>query len=124
MIVSFLFVNLFDTAGTLFGVATRANLVEDSGDIKDLDKALKVDSSSSVFGSFLGCAPVTSYVESSAGIEAGGRTGMTAVVVGILFSPSHFPFSFGSSCSCLCNRRSFDLRCNLNVKWNGKSKLG
>ena len=85
VIVSFLFVNLFDTAGTLFGVATRANLVEESGNIKDLDKALKVDSSSSVFGSFLGCAPVTSYVESSSGIEAGGRTGMTAVVVGILF---------------------------------------
>ncbi len=85
VIVSFLFVNLFDTAGTLFGVATRANLVTETGHIKDLDKALKVDSSSSVFGSFLGCAPVTSYVESSAGIEAGGRTGITAVVVGILF---------------------------------------
>ena len=85
VIVSFLFVNLFDTAGTLFGVATRANLVQESGSIVDLDKALKVDSSSSVFGSFLGCAPVTSYVESSAGIEAGGRTGMTAVVVGVLF---------------------------------------
>ena len=85
VIVSFLFVNLFDTAGTLFGVATRANLVQESGNIIDLDKALKVDSSSSVFGSFLGCAPVTSYVESSAGIEAGGRTGMTAVVVGVLF---------------------------------------
>ena len=85
IIVSFLFVNLFDTAGTLFGVATRANLVTETGHIKDLDKALKVDSSSSVFGSFLGCAPVTSYVESSAGIEAGGRTGITAVVVGLLF---------------------------------------
>ena len=85
VIVSFLFVNLFDTAGTLFGVATRANLVQESGNIVDLDKALKVDSSSSVFGSFLGCAPVTSYVESSAGIEAGGRTGLTAVVVGVLF---------------------------------------
>ena len=85
VIVSFLFVNLFDTAGTLFGVATRANLVTETGHIKDLDKALKVDSSSSVFGSFLGCAPVTSYVESSAGIEAGGRTGITAVIVGVLF---------------------------------------
>ena len=85
VIVSFLFVNLFDTAGTLFGVATRANLITETGHIKDLDKALKVDSSSSVFGSFLGCAPVTSYVESSAGIEAGGRTGITAVVVGLLF---------------------------------------
>ena len=90
IIVSFLFVNLFDTAGTLFGVATRAKFIEDSGNIKDLDKALKTDSGSSVFGSFLGCAPVTSYVESSAGIEAGGRTGLTAVVVGILFLLSTF----------------------------------
>lgn len=90
VIMSFLFVNLFDTAGTLFGVATRANLVQESGDITDLDKALKVDSSSSVFGSFLGCAPVTSYVESSAGIEAGGRTGLTAVVVGLLFLVATF----------------------------------
>ena len=90
VIMSFLFVNLFDTAGTLFGVATRANLIEESGDIKDLDMALKVDSSSSIFGSFLGCAPVTSYVESSAGIEAGGRTGLTAVVVGLLFLFSTF----------------------------------
>ena len=90
VIVSFLFVNLFDTAGTLFGVATRANLIQESGDIVNLDKALKVDSSSSIFGSFLGCAPVTSYVESSAGIEAGGRTGMTAIIVGVLFLLSTF----------------------------------
>ena len=85
VIMSFLFVNLFDTAGTLLGVATRANLIDEKGDIKNLDKALKADSSSSVFGAFFGCSPVTSYVESSAGIEAGGRTGLAAVVVGILF---------------------------------------
>ena len=85
VIMSFLFVNLFDTAGTLLGVATRANLVDEKGDIKNLDKALKADSSSSVFGAFFGCSPVTSYVESSAGIEAGGRTGLAAVIVGILF---------------------------------------
>ena len=90
IIMSFLFVNLFDTAGTLYGVASRAGLLSDSGDIKNLDKALKADSSSSVIGSFLGCAPVTSYVESSAGIEAGGRTGLTAVTVGLLFLLSTF----------------------------------
>jgi len=85
VIISFLFVNLFDTAGTLLGVASRAKLIDESGEILNLDKALKADSSSSVFGSFFGCAPVTSYVESSAGVEAGGRTGLTAVVVGFLF---------------------------------------
>ena len=85
VIMSFLFVNLFDTAGTLLGVANQAKLVDKDGNIHNLDKALKADSSSSAFGAFLGCAPVTSYVESSAGVEAGGRTGLTAVTVGCLF---------------------------------------
>ena len=56
-----------------------------SSDIDNLDRALKADSSSSAVGSLFGCSPVTSYVESSAGIEAGGRTGLTAVTVGVLF---------------------------------------
>ena len=85
VIMSFLFVNLFDTAGTLLGVANQAKLVGKDGHIHNLDKALKADSSSSAFGAFLGCAPVTSYIESSAGVEAGGRTGLTAVTVGFLF---------------------------------------
>ncbi len=85
IIISFLFVNLFDTAGTLLGVASRAGLIEDSGKIKNLDKALKADSTASVAGSFLGCSPVTSYVESSAGVEAGGKTGLTAITVGVFF---------------------------------------
>ena len=85
IIMSFLFVNLFDTAGTLVGVANQAKLINADGDIDNLDRALKADSGSSAVGSLFGCSPVTSYVESSAGIEAGGRTGITAVVVGVLF---------------------------------------
>ena len=85
VIMSFLFVNLFDTAGTLLGVATRAKITDEYGNAKNFDKALKADSSSSIFGTFFGCSPVTSYVESSAGVEAGGRTGLTTVVVGLLF---------------------------------------
>ena len=85
VIISFLFVNLFDTAGTLLGVASRANLIQESGKILNLDKALKADSSASVAGSLFGCSPVTSYVESSAGVEAGGRTGLTAITIGIFF---------------------------------------
>ncbi len=85
VIMSFLFVNFFDTTGTLLGVANRAKLIDEAGNAKGLDRALKADSSSSVVGAFFGCAPVTSYVESSAGIEAGGRTGLTAVVVGSFF---------------------------------------
>ena len=97
VIVSFLFVNLFDTAGTLFGVASRANFLDETGNIRNMDKALKADSSSSIFGSFFGCAPVTSYVESSAGIETGGRTGLTAVVVGILFLLATFLSPFAAA---------------------------
>ncbi|MDA8605038.1 NCS2 family permease [Gammaproteobacteria bacterium] len=85
IIISFLFVNLFDTAGTLLGVASRANLIDDSGRIKNLDRALKADSTASIAGSLFGCSPVTSYVESSAGVEAGGRTGLTAITVGLFF---------------------------------------
>ena len=85
VVMSFLFVNLFDTAGTLMGVASRAKLIDESGEVINLERALKADSSSSVVGSFFGCAPVTSYVESSAGVEAGGRTGLTAVFVGAFF---------------------------------------
>ena len=85
VVMSFLFVNLFDTAGTLMGVASRAKLIDETGEVINLERALKADSSSSVVGSFFGCAPVTSYVESSAGVEAGGRTGLTAVFVGAFF---------------------------------------
>ena len=90
VIISFLFVNFFDTTGTLLGVANRAKLVKKTGEIQNLDKAIKADSSSSILGSFFGCAPVTSYVESSAGIEIGGRTGLTAVVTGFAFLLSIF----------------------------------
>ena len=85
VVMSFLFVNLFDTTGTLLGVANRANLVDAEGNADNLDKALKADSSVSFIGTFFGCSPVTSYVESSAGVEAGGRTGLTAIFIGIFF---------------------------------------
>ena len=90
VVLTFLFVNLFDTAGTLLAVATRAEITTDDGQIKNLDRALKADSSASVVGACFGCAPVTSYVESSSGISAGGRTGLTAVVVGLFFCGAIF----------------------------------
>ena len=85
VVLTFLFVNLFDTAGTLLAVATSANLIDDKGKIENLDQALKADSASSIVGTMVGCAPVTSYVESSAGVSAGGRSGLTAVFVGCFF---------------------------------------
>jgi len=85
VIITFLFVNIFDTAGTLMGVAQRANLQDENGKIEGLSKSLKADSISSVLGTAFGCPPVTSYVESAAGVSVGGRTGLTAVVIGLMF---------------------------------------
>lgn len=85
VIFSILIVNLFDTTGTLVGVASNAGLVDENGDYKNFSKALKADSTSSVLGALLGNSPVTSYVESAAGVAAGGRTGLTACVVGVFF---------------------------------------
>ncbi|KGJ97976.1 NCS2 family permease [Thalassotalea sp. ND16A] len=90
VIVTFLFVNIFDTAGTLMGVAERANLQDKNGKIEGLSKSLKADSISSVIGTGFGCPPVTSYVESAAGVAAGGRTGLTAVTIGLLFAVGMF----------------------------------
>jgi AGZA family xanthine/uracil permease-like MFS transporter len=90
VVLAFLFVHMFDTAGTLMGVAQRANLVNPDGRIENLSRALKADSASSVFGAMVGVPPVTSYVESAAGVAAGGRTGLTAVTVGILFIAAMF----------------------------------
>ncbi|MEZ8614329.1 NCS2 family permease [Vibrio splendidus] len=91
VVLAFLFVNMFDTAGTLMGVAERANLTNpETGKIEGLSKALKADSISSVAGACVGCPPVTSYVESAAGVAAGARTGLSAIVVGVLFLAAIF----------------------------------
>ena len=85
VIFAFLFVVLFDTSGTLIGVTKKAGLMSTDGQIPNLGKALFADSTAAVAGSLLGTSSVTSYVESTAGVAAGGRTGLTAIVVGLLF---------------------------------------
>lgn len=85
IVFAFVFVDLFDTAGTLIGVAHRAGLLTPEGRLPRLRKTLLADSSASVFGSLLGTSNTTSYIESAAGTNAGGRTGLTAVTVAILF---------------------------------------
>ena len=85
VIFAFLFVVLFDTSGTLIGVTKKAGLMSSDGQIPNLGKALFADSTAAVAGSLLGTSSVTSYVESTAGVAAGGRTGLTATVVGVLF---------------------------------------
>lgn len=85
VVFTFLFVDLFDTAGTLIGVAHRAGLLDPDGKLPRLRQALMADSSASVIGAAIGTSTTTSYIESASGIKAGGRTGLTAVVVALLF---------------------------------------
>ena len=83
-IVVFLFMVLFDTVGTLVAVGTRAGLVED-GKLKRAKQALASDAAGTTLGAMLGTSTVTSYIESAAGVEQGGRTGLTAVTTAALF---------------------------------------
>ncbi len=85
VILTFLLVDLFDTTGTLIGVAHQANLLDDEGRLPRMQRALIADSAGTVGGALLGTSPVTSYIESAAGAGAGGRTGLSAVVVAALF---------------------------------------
>ncbi|MEX0591386.1 MAG: NCS2 family permease [Xanthobacteraceae bacterium] len=84
-VFSLLFVDLFDTAGTLIGVSYRGGLLDKEGRLPRMRQALISDSTATVVGSLLGTSNTTSYIESAAGVDAGGRTGLTGVVVAILF---------------------------------------
>jgi AGZA family xanthine/uracil permease-like MFS transporter len=90
IILAFLFVHMFDTAGTLVTVANSAGLLDKDGKLPRLNKALLADSASMLAGSVIGTSPVTSFIESTSGVKAGGRTGLTAVVVALLFLASLF----------------------------------
>ena len=85
VIFTLLFIDFFDTAGTLTSVANVAGKVDKKGRVKDIDKAMLSDSVGTVAGAMMGTSTVTSYVESGAGVKAGGRTGMTSLVIGVLF---------------------------------------
>jgi AGZA family xanthine/uracil permease-like MFS transporter len=85
VIFSLTFVDLFDTLGTFMGVTRKAGLMDKEGNVPGMDRALTVDSVGTMAGAVLGTSTTTSYIESAAGIEEGGRTGLTAVTTGILF---------------------------------------
>ncbi len=85
IVVVFLFVDLFDNVGTLVAVTRRAGLSAPDGSIPRLNRILLTDAAAAIFGSLAGTTTTTSYIESAAGVAAGGRTGLTAVVVGLLF---------------------------------------
>ncbi|WP_345844460.1 NCS2 family permease [Shewanella algae] len=90
VVFAFLFVDLFDTSGTLVAVAHRGGFLDDKGRLPRLNRALTADSAATIAGAMLGTSTTTSYVESTSGVSAGGRTGLTAVVVGLLFLASLF----------------------------------
>ena len=92
VIFSLLFLDIFDTAGTLISVAEPAGLLDEKGEMKDIDKALLADAAGTVAGSLLGTSTVTSYIESSAGIESGAKTGLSSVLVAFLFAISIFAY--------------------------------
>lgn len=85
IVFSFLYVDLFDTVGTLIGVASKGNLLDEKGNLPNAKGALMADACGTIVGACMGTSTVTSYVESSAGVANGGRTGLTAVTAAILF---------------------------------------
>ena len=85
VVFTLFFVDFFDTAGTLTSVANVAGKIDSKGRVQDIEKAMLADSVGTVAGAVMGTSTVTSYVESGAGVKAGGRTGMTSIVIGVLF---------------------------------------
>ena len=85
VVLTFLFIDLFDNAGTLIGVAHRAGLLDKDGNLPRMKQALVSDSFAAMFGATIGTSTTTSYIESAAGVSAGGRTGLTSVFVAIFF---------------------------------------
>ncbi|MGL5380470.1 NCS2 family permease [Clostridium sp.] len=85
VVCTFLFVDFFDTVGTLVGVASRANMLDEKGNVPNVGRALLVDAVATTAGAAMGVSTVTTYVESSTGVAAGGRTGYTAITTGVLF---------------------------------------
>ena len=97
IVLSFLFVDMFDTSGTLIAVARKGNLLDKEGNLPRINKALIADSTASIAGAMLGTSTTTSMIESCAGITAGGRTGLTAVVVGLFFIACLFFYPLASA---------------------------
>ena len=90
IVFTFLFVDFFDTVGTLIGVASRANMLDKNGRVPNAGRALMTDAIATTAGALLGTSTVTVYVESATGVEEGGRTGLTAITIGALFFVAMF----------------------------------
>lgn len=89
-VLTFLFIDMFDTIGTLIGVGTRAGMVDKNGNVRNLNKAFMADAVGTTLGAVLGTSTVTTYVESASGVNAGGRSGVTAMVTALCFACALF----------------------------------
>ena len=93
VVLTFLFIDMFDTIGTLIGVSNRAGMVDDDGNVKNLNQAFMADAIGTTVGAILGSSTVTTYVESASGVNVGGRSGLTSFttalcfIVALLFAP-------------------------------------
>ena len=85
LVITFCIIDMFDTIGTLVGTASRAGMVDEKGDMPNMKEALLSDAIGTIAGACTGTSTITTFIESASGVEAGGRTGLTAVVTGLLF---------------------------------------
>jgi AGZA family xanthine/uracil permease-like MFS transporter len=86
VVLTFLFIDMFDTIGTLIGVSNRAGMVDDNGNVKNLNQAFMADAIGTTVGAMLGTSTVTTYVESASGVNVGGRSGLTSLTTAICFA--------------------------------------
>ena len=130
VVFTLFFIDFFDTAGTLTSVANVSGKVGSDGKIKDIDKAMLSDSVSTVAGSMLGTSTVTTYVESAAGVKAGGRTGMTSLVIGVLFLGCLFFSPLATSlpkevdAAALIYIATLFVRNITDIEWNDAAEAG
>lgn len=123
-IFTFLFVDMFDTVGTLAGVATKSNMLNEKGELPRVERALLSDALGTTVGALLGTSTVTTFVESSAGVAEGGRTGLTAVTTGIffllaiLFSPLFLLVPGQATAPALIIVGIFMAQSVKNIEWN------
>ncbi len=130
IILSLLLIDVFDTAGTLVGVATRGGLMGEDGRLPRLRQALFADSAATLAGSVFGTSSTTSYLESAAGVESGGRTGLTAVVVAglfvlcLFFAPLAQSIPAYASAAAILFVASVMLGCITDMDWEDATEFG
>lgn len=128
IVFTFMFIDIFDTVGTLIGVCTSAKLLDKDGNVPNVKRALLADAIATSVGAVIGTSTVTSYVESASGVAAGGRTGLTALVVGglfflsLFFAPVFLIIPAAATCSALVMVGLFMLRVVGNVNFDDFSE--